>query len=96
MSFPPFEPHILWRFLNGSQEAYCVLQPHPTQGLEVQYVFNGVQLIGVVSSDVDELQERAEQWRIRLLADGWRMAERRIDRLVQPTSVRVHRAGAKA
>jgi hypothetical protein len=83
---------MLWRFVNGRQEAYCLLQHHPTAGLEVRYIYNGVQLIGVVSQDVDELQQRAQQWRTRLVAEGWSEGERR----AQSGSVKVRRAGAKA
>jgi hypothetical protein len=67
---------VLWRFLSGTQEAFCLLQPHPI-GMELRYIFNGVQLIGVVSPNVEELLERAEQWRLRLVAEGWGVAEPR-------------------
>lgn len=88
------ESEILWRFLNGRQEAYCVLRPHPTAGMEVLYVYNGVHLIGVVSSDIDELRQRALQWRMRLVAEGWLEGERRLRPAAAPLKVR--RAGAKA
>jgi hypothetical protein len=71
MSFSLFpESPVLWHYRNGSQEAYCLLQPHPI-GQELRYIFNDVQLIGVVSPDADELRQRAEQWRVRLVAEGW-------------------------
>jgi hypothetical protein len=60
----------LWRFLNGTREAFCLLQPHPI-GFELRYMLDGVQLIGVVSTDVAELRQRAEQWRSRLMLEGW-------------------------
>ena len=40
---------VLWRFLNGTREAFCLLQPHPI-GFELRYMLDGVQLIGVVST----------------------------------------------
>jgi hypothetical protein len=69
-------PPVLWRFLNGTREAYCLLHPHPI-GFELRYMLDGVQLIGVVSTDVAELRQRAEQWRSRLVLDGWAEAEAR-------------------
>ena len=69
-------PPVLWRFLNGTREAYCLLHPHPI-GYELRYMLDGVQLIGVVSTDVAELRQRAEQWRNRLVMDGWAEAEAR-------------------
>ena len=69
-------PPVLWRFLNGTREAYCLLHPHPI-GYELRYMLDGVQLIGVVSTDVAELRQRAEQWRNRLVTDGWAEAEAR-------------------
>jgi hypothetical protein len=68
---------VLWRFLNGRQEAYCLLLPHPI-GREIRYFFNGLQLIGVVSGDADELEQRAEHWKLRLLTEGWSEAEPRL------------------
>jgi hypothetical protein len=41
-------------------------------------MLDGVQLIGVVSTDVAELRQRAEQWRSRLVLDGWAEAEPRM------------------
>jgi hypothetical protein len=88
---------MLWRFVNGRQDAYCLLQPHPTQGLELRYFFNGVQLIGIVSPDVDELQERSQEWRNRLLSEGWLAGERKITKHQGSSgSVRVRRAAVKA
>jgi hypothetical protein len=92
MTFPPPEPLVLWRFVNGRQEAYCVLQQHPSDGLEVRYIFNGAELIGVVSQDIEEIQQRAQQWRMRLVAQGWSEGHRRPD----VRTVRFRRAGAKA
>jgi hypothetical protein len=69
-------PPVLWRFLNGPREAYCLLHPHPI-GYELRYMLDGVQLIGVVSTDVVELRQRAEQWRTRLVQDGWAEVEAR-------------------
>ena len=57
-------------------EAYCLLHPHPI-GFELRYMLDGVQLIGVVSTDVAELRQRAEQWRARLVLDGWAEVEAR-------------------
>ncbi|HEY8550124.1 MAG TPA: hypothetical protein VIL35_09235 [Vicinamibacterales bacterium] len=68
---------VLWRFLSGDQEAFCIIQPHPS-GHELRYIFNGVQLIGVVSANWSELHDRAHQWRQRLLAEGWIEAEPRM------------------
>lgn len=70
------QPPILWRFLNGTREAYGILQPHPI-GYELRYMLDGVQLIGVVSTDVNELRQRAEQWRNRLILEGWAEVEAR-------------------
>jgi hypothetical protein len=69
-------PPVVWRFLNGNREAYCLLHPHPI-GFELRYMLDGVQLIGVVSTDVAELRQRAEQWRSRLVDDGWAEVEAR-------------------
>jgi hypothetical protein len=68
---------VLWRFLNGPREAFCLLQPHPI-GHELRYMLDGVQLIGVVSTDVGELRQRAEQWRGRLVLEGWAEVEARV------------------
>ena len=68
---------VLWRFLNGAREAFCLLHPHPI-GYELRYMLDGVQLIGVVSTDVAELRQRAEQWRGRLVMEGWAEVEPRI------------------
>jgi hypothetical protein len=73
---------VLWRFLNGNREAYCLLHPHPI-GYELRYMLDGVQLIGVVSTDVAELRQRAEQWRSRLVLDGWAEAEPRMQPFVR-------------
>ena len=78
---------VLWRFLNGPREAFCLLHPHPI-GFELRYMLDGVQLIGVVSTDVAELRQRAEQWRGRLVLEGWAEVEPR----VQPFA-RVRTAG---
>jgi hypothetical protein len=64
------ELSTLWRFMKQDREARCVLMRHPA-GLEMRYVFNGVVLIGMVSGDEGLLLERAHQWRLRLVADGW-------------------------
>jgi hypothetical protein len=64
------ELSTLWRFSKQDREARCVLLRHPA-GLEMRYVFNGVVLIGMVSGDEGLLMERAHQWRLRLVADGW-------------------------
>ena len=80
---PVSEKTLLWRFLNGAQEAYCLLLPHPI-GQEIQYFFNGVQLIGLVSDDAAELEERSEYWKARLLAEGWLEAEPRLSAVSTP------------
>ena len=67
---------VLWRFLNGTREAYGLLQPHPI-GYELRYMLDGGQLIGVVSTDVNELRQRADQWRSRLVLEGWAEVEAR-------------------
>jgi hypothetical protein len=59
-----------WRFVKDGREARCVLLPHPS-GLELRYLFNGGVLMGVVSTDELDLRERARQWRLRLVAEGW-------------------------
>ena len=59
---------------------YC---PHPI-GQEIQYFFNGVQLIGLVSDDAAELEERSEHWKARLLAEGWLEAEPRLSAVSTP------------
>ncbi len=64
------ELSTLWRFMKQDREARCVLLRHPA-GLEMRYVFNGVVLMGMVSGDEGLLLERAHQWRLRLVADGW-------------------------
>jgi hypothetical protein len=64
------ELSTLWRFIKQDKEARCVLLRHPA-GLEMRYVFNGVVLMGMVSGDEGLLMERAHQWRLRLVADGW-------------------------
>ena len=68
------EVPVLWRFLNGPREAFCLMHPHPI-GFELRYMLDGVQLIGVVSTDVGELRQRAEQWRGRLVLEGWAEVE---------------------
>ena len=80
---------VLWRFLNGPREAFCLLHPHPI-GYELRYMLDGVQLIGVVSTDVAELRQRAEQWRSRLVLEGWAEVEAR----VQPFA-RVRTSGSR-
>lgn len=84
------ESEILWRCSHGRDEAYCVLQPHPTAGMEVLYIYNRVHLIGVVSTDVEELRQRAQQWRLRLVTEGWSEGEP----VVRPP-LKIRRAGAK-
>jgi hypothetical protein len=59
-----------WRFIKDGREARCVLLPHPS-GLELRYLFNGMVLMGVVADSEDGLRERARQWRLRLVAEGW-------------------------
>jgi hypothetical protein len=71
------QPPVLWRFLNGPREAFCLLHPHPI-GFELRYMLDGVQLIGVVSTDVAELRQRAEQWRGRLVLEGWAEVEAKV------------------
>jgi hypothetical protein len=73
---PEGDAPVLWRFLNGPREAFCLLHPHPI-GFELRYMLDGVQLIGVVSTDVAELRQRAEQWRSRLVLEGWAEVEPR-------------------
>ena len=41
-------------------------------------MLDGVQLIGVVSTDVAELRQRADQWRGRLILEGWAEVEPRV------------------
>jgi hypothetical protein len=75
---PITEATVLWRFLSGGgPEAYCSIAPHPI-GHELRYVFNGVQLIGVVGSDIEQLEERSNQWKDRLRSDGWAEATPRM------------------
>jgi hypothetical protein len=64
------ELSTLWRFSKDRRQAHCVLLPHPN-GFELRYFFNDVILIGMVSREYDQLIERARQWRLRLVADGW-------------------------
>jgi hypothetical protein len=66
---------ILWRFAKNQRHAYCTLAPHP-EGFQLRYVFNGAVLIGMVSPDHSQLLERARQWRLRLVGDGWVETER--------------------
>jgi len=73
---------VLWRFLNGTREAFCLLHPHPI-GFELRYMLDGVQLIGVVSTDVAELRQRAEQWRGRLILEGWAEVEPKVKPFAQ-------------
>lgn len=82
---------MLWRYVNGRQEAYCLLQHHPTEGLEVKYIFNGAQLIGLVSQDVDELQQRSQEWRMGLVAQGWSEGKRE----PQAGVIKTRRVGVK-
>jgi hypothetical protein len=67
---PVSESTVLWRFLSGQQEAYCLLLPSPV-GHEIRYFFNGVQLIGIAADDLSELEQRAGLWKLRLVAEGW-------------------------
>jgi hypothetical protein len=60
----------LWRFIKDRRDAHCILMVHP-EGYEMRYVFNGVVLIGMVTRDQEPLLERAHQWRLRLVAEGW-------------------------
>lgn len=64
------EFHTLWRFIKDRRDAHCILLPHP-DGFELRYIFNGEVLIGAVTDDRASLLERARQWRLRLVADGW-------------------------
>jgi hypothetical protein len=64
----------LWRFAKNQRHAYCTLAPHP-EGFQLRYVFNGAVLIGMVSPDHAQLLERARQWRLRLVGDGWEETE---------------------
>jgi hypothetical protein len=64
------ESTTLWRFAKNQRHAYCTLAPHP-EGFQLRYVFNGAVLIGMVSPDHSQLLERARQWRLRLVGDGW-------------------------
>jgi hypothetical protein len=64
----------LWRFAKNQRHAYCTLAPHP-EGFQIRYVFNGAVLIGMVSPDHAQLLERARQWRLRLVGDGWMETE---------------------
>jgi hypothetical protein len=67
-SVPEFT--TLWRFAKSQRHAYCTLAPHP-EGFQLRYIFNGAVLIGMVSHDHGQLLERARQWRLRLVGDGW-------------------------
>ncbi len=69
------EATTLWRFTKIQRHAFCTLAPHP-DGFQLRYVFNGAILIGMVSPDHGHLLERARQWRLRLVADGWMETER--------------------
>jgi hypothetical protein len=62
--------YTLWRFTKDRRDAHCVFMPHP-EGYELRYMFNGVVLIGMVARDTEQMLERARQWRLRLVADGW-------------------------
>ncbi len=73
---PISETTVLWRFLSGGQEAYCIIAPHAI-GHEIRYVFNGVQLIGIVARDLEQLEERANEWKDRLRNGGWSEADPR-------------------
>jgi hypothetical protein len=64
------EATTLWRFAKSQRHAYCTLAPHP-DGFQLRYIFNGAVLIGMVSHEHAQLLERAHQWRLRLVADGW-------------------------
>ncbi len=75
----PIELYTLWRFVKDAREARCVLFQHPS-GLEVRYFFNGVVLIGMVSGDEQILLERARQWRLRLVAEGWQETDQQAGR----------------
>ena len=68
----PSAPEVttLWRFAKNQRHAHCSLAPHP-EGFQLRYIFNGAVLIGMVSPDHGQLLERARQWRLRLVADGW-------------------------
>ena len=83
----------LWRFMKQDREARCVLLHHPA-GLEMRYVFNGVVLIGMVSGDEGLLMERAHQWRLRLVADGWEEVEQ--NPAAVETAVQAARSGLVA
>lgn len=69
-SVPEAPATTLWRFAKLQRQAYCTLAPHP-EGFQLRYIFNGTVLIGMVSPDHAQLLERAHQWRLRLVGDGW-------------------------
>ena len=69
-SVPEPTATTLWRFAKSQRQAYCTLAPHP-EGFQLRYIFNGTVLIGMVSPDHAQLLERAHQWRLRLVGDGW-------------------------
>jgi hypothetical protein len=71
---PSVPDTTLWRFAKSQRHAFCTLSPHP-DGFQLRYVFNGAVLIGMVSPDHGQLLERARQWRLRLVADGWMETE---------------------
>jgi 6-phosphogluconate dehydrogenase (decarboxylating) len=84
------DPNTLWRFVHGRDDAWCVLAPHPS-GHELRYVFNGVELMGVVSENLDDLKQRALEWRVRLVAEGWT----EIDPHADATAVRLAKRSGK-
>jgi len=75
-SIYPDYSSTLWRFTKDRRDAHCILLPHP-DGYELRYIFNGDVLIGAVTDDRSALLERARQWRLRLVADGWIEVEQR-------------------
>jgi hypothetical protein len=83
-----------WRFIKDGREARCVLLPHPS-GLELRYLFNGMVLMGVVAESEDGLRERARQWRLRLVAEGWEETDQLRSASVPSTSVNV-RSGTRS
>lgn len=91
----PYELSTYWRFIKDGREARCVLLPHPSGGLELRYLFNGSVLMGVVAPVEQDLRERARQWRLRLVAEGWMETDQLRSASVPSTSVSV-RSGTRS
>jgi hypothetical protein len=89
------EATTLWRFAKSQRHAYCTLAPHP-DGFQLRYVFNGAVLIGMVSTDHSQLLERARQWRLRLVADGWMETEQDASAIGMLVRARAAHAGGGA